>query len=349
MTITEQEIFEQYRALEKTYEYFLVNTARIRNFIGHHKFKSVAYLGCGSSFCLCRGAEISARLRLGRRAVSLAAGDLLVNYPHYRYLLQDSLLIAPSRSGATSEVVRTVKKLKEDMGNPLISICAREKSDLGRLAELSLELPWIFDRSVCQTRSITNLYAANLMLIAIIAQDECLMGEIGEAIDKGKSFLARNKDALKRVGQKDWDKVVVLADSELEGIARAAALSFQEIAQAQANYYHVLDVRHGPVVLMDKKTLVVVAISPQESALQKDLLADLKKRKATIVTVSGKGGVKFSSDLNLAVPAFSNLPAMGIPFASACQALALFKARAKKINPDVPSGLDPWIILKEKR
>jgi glutamine---fructose-6-phosphate transaminase (isomerizing) len=79
------------------------------------------------------------------------------------------------------------------------------------------------------------------------------------------------------------------------------------------------------------------------------LVADLKKRKATIVTVSGKTGKQPGSNLNLAVPAFSNLPAMGIPFASACQALALFKALAKKLNPDVPSGLDPWIILKEKR
>jgi len=347
MSITEREIFGQYEALARTHEYFLENAERIQKFFRRLRPRSLAFIGCGSSYCQCRSAELSAKMRLGLPAVSIAGGDLLVNYPHYRKILQGALLVAPSRSGSTSEVVLPVRKLKRKLKSPLICICCREKSELSAIADLPLAIPWAFDRSVCQTRSVTNIYAADLCLVAALAGDRLLLREVGRAIADGEKFMAANKSALRELGAKDWTHAVVLADSELEGIAGSGALSIKEIAQAPANYYHLLDVRHGPIVLVNEKTLVLMACSPHETGRQKELAADLKKRGAMVVSV-GRGRKGLGADYHIAVPAYKNFGVMGIPFIFVPQLISYYKAVSAGLDPDAPRGLDPWIVLKRK-
>jgi glutamine---fructose-6-phosphate transaminase (isomerizing) len=349
MSLTENEIFDQYEALEKTCEYLLANAPRIKQFYQKHKPKSLAFIGCGSSLCQCRSAEMSAKIRLPIPAVSIAGGDLLVNYPHYKKMLKGTMLIAPTRSGTTSEVVLSIKKLKKDLKSPCICVCCRENSELSKIADLALEIPWAFDESVCQTRSVTNIYSANLLMIAAMAGDQSLFREVSAAIKNGPRFILANQAVLRKLGaQKSWDNVVVLADSELEGIGGSAALHFKEIAIVPAPYYHILDVRHGPVVLIDKRTLVVMACSPFEIPLQKDLVKDLRKRGAFVLTISPKSKTDFGSDLNLRIPAYNNHAVSGIPFIFAPQLLSCCKGVARGLNPDLPRGLDPWIVLKGK-
>jgi glucosamine--fructose-6-phosphate aminotransferase (isomerizing) len=345
--LTEKEIFGQYKALKETYQYFLDQKQVIQDFKNKTHFKSMTYIGCGSGYCLCQSGEISAKLRMGIPANSLASGDLMMNFPFYRELLADSLLVAPSRSGSTSEVILAVKKAKEELGLPCVSISAKTNSELSKIADLSLEIPWAFDESVCQTRTVTNLYTANLLLIAIMAGDQNLIDEIGKAVDAGDDYMEQYKSTLKAIGDnQSWEKVVVLADSELQGIANEGAIAFMEISQSHANYYHVLDVRHGPMVLVDPKTLVIMAGSPWGLNYQKELIADLKKQGAGIVvTVGTEAEGAVDSDHHITIPEYKNYGVRGIPFIYVPQGITFFRAISRGINPDVPRGLDPWIKL----
>jgi glucosamine--fructose-6-phosphate aminotransferase (isomerizing) len=343
MYLTEKEIFSQYDALRQTYDYFLANAERIRDVYQKHQPRSLTFVGCGSGYCLCQAAETSTKLRLDLPANALAGGDLLVNFEHYRGLLKDTMIIAPSRSGGTSEVVLAVEKAKA-LGVPVIGISAKAGAALGELADLSLEIPWAFDESVCQTRTVTNLYTANLMLIAILADDESLLAEIDAAITAGPDYMANYTELAKEVAAADWEKAVVLADSELDGIAKEAAIAFVEIPQIPANYHHVLDVRHGPMVLVDEKTLVIAALSPEEEMLQRDLVKDLKRRGARVVTISGAGH-SWGADWQVELPGYQNYGVNGIPFIFNPQAVGLYKALHKGLNPDLPDGLEPMIDL----
>ncbi|HHY15236.1 MAG TPA: SIS domain-containing protein, partial [Firmicutes bacterium] len=174
MYLTRKEIFGQYEALRKTYDYMLEREQQIKTVFEKHKPKSLTFIGCGSGYTLCHSGEVSTKLRLNLPANAVAAGDLLVNFEQYRGLLTDTMIIAASRSGGTSEVVLSVERAKE-MGVPTVAIPAKENSPLAALAELSLEIPWVFDESVCQTRTVTNFYAAQLLLIAILAEDRQLL------------------------------------------------------------------------------------------------------------------------------------------------------------------------------
>lgn len=343
---TEYEIFNQYISLEKTYEYLVSRTDDISCFKNNNNFDSVTFIGCGSSYSLCKSAELSLKLRTSLKVNSIAAGDLMTNLTQYNKLLENTLLVAPSRSGSTSEVVNAVTMSKEKYGVPCISICAVNNSELAKISDLCIELPWAFDESVCQTRTVTNLYTANLYMVGVLSSDELLCKEIKQAIDNGDKYIKQYKEQLKIVAkEKAWENVVTLGDSELEGIAEEGALAFKEICQLHSNYYHILDVRHGPAVLINDKTLIIIAVTPFNENYQIDLIKDLKKNGATIVTVGSNPKNVYDSDYHISVPLYKNYSVMGIPFIFIPQALSYFKALERGVNPDVPNGLDPWIKL----
>lgn len=346
MYLTEKEIFSQYAALRQTFDYFLANEKAVMDLVARYEPKSLTFIGCGSSYCLSKSAAISAKLRLGIPANALAAGDLLVNFEHYKEMLKDTLIIAPSRSGGTTEVILAVEKAKA-LGIPTIGVSAKTDAPLAKLAEVSLEIPWAFDESVCQTRTVTNLYTANLLLIAFIAKDQSLIDEIDQAINSGGAFMDKYRALAQEVATHDWENVVILADSELDGIASEAAIAFVEIPQVHASYYHVLDVRHGPMVLINEKTLVIAVLSPEETTLQKKLVEDLKGRGARVVTISQEGSEPWGADWEVLTPTYENFGVLGIPFIFIPQTIGLFKALEKGLNPDLPSGLQPMIDLSE--
>lgn len=342
---TEIEMFNQYEALTKTYEYLKKKAEEIKNLRDSGGFKSITYIGCGSSYSLCKSAEISTKMRMDIKVNSIPAGDLLINYAQYKNVLKDTLLVAPSRSGSTSEVVLAVKRVREELGAKCVSISAKTESELSKIVDLSIEIPWAFDDSVCQTRTVTNLYFTNLYLIGILTGDDALVGELEAAIKNGNEYMDKVNGVAKEIAGKDWNKVVVLADAELEGIADEGALAFKEICQLPSNYYHILDVRHGPMVLIDNKTLVIVANVPGGENYQQDLIRDVKNKGALVVTVSHKTENIWSSDYNITVPAFRNYALTGVPFIFVPQALSYNKALVLGINPDVPQGLAAWIKL----
>jgi fructoselysine-6-P-deglycase FrlB-like protein len=270
----------------------------------------------------------------------------MINFSSYKDILKDTLLISPTRSGSTSEVINAIKLAKENLKVSCISVSTCVNSPVSQFADLSLEMPWAFDESVCQTRTVTNLYMADLMLIAMISDDNALIKEIESAISYGEAYIKKYSSVLEQAANKNsWNKVVVLADSELEGIAEEGALAFSEICQLHSNYYHILDLRHGPMVLIDNKTLVIVALSPSEVSYQLDLINDVKQKGAVVIAVSGRPDNIWEADIDIVAEKYKNYGVMGIPFIFVPQALSYYKAIAAGINPDEPQGLYPWIKL----
>ncbi len=342
----ETEIFNQYDSLAQTYHYLVGHVEEIKEFWDNGGFRSITFIGCGSSYSLCKSAEVSAKLLLGCPVNSIPGGDVLLNFPMYKELLKGSLLIIPSRSGSTSEIVNVVKQAKEQLGSKCIAISAVEASELSRICDMSFELTWAYDESVCQTRTVTNLYMTDLMIIGAMAGNMGLLQEIKEAVNNEEKFIKQYTEKLKDIAEKAlWDKVVVLSDGELKGIGDEGSLAFKEISQLQSNHYHILDLRHGPMVLVNERTLVIIECPPYNYKYQHELINDIKKKKATVVTVSSEAGDSMDSDLDIKLKAYKNYGINGIPFIFVSQAISYFRAMKDGLDPGNPPGLDPWIKL----
>lgn len=349
MSLTYQEIKQQYIALQQTFDYMQANREAITEFVQSRGIHSITFVGCGSSYCLSESAAFSTRLRAGLPALPLAGGDLMLNLDKYRTLLTNTLLVAPSRSGSTSEVVEAVRQIQAhtDLSVPILALSCVTDSPLSKLADLSLELPWAFDHSVCQTRTVTNLYTANLMLTAFIGNDEALLHDIQTAIQLGEAYMERVEQSIRQAADFHWTNAVILADGELQGLAAEGAIALTEIAKVQAHSFHLLDVRHGPMVTVGADTLVIAALTEQGTAHQFNLMQDIKARGAKIIAFSDQASSVPTELVDLAVIADHKLDsaAQGIPFIYIPQIVALSSAERQGMNPDQPDGLVAWVKL----
>lgn len=342
MTLTEQEIFRQSASLKKTYEYVCGKSDAIGAWLGRQNARQWVFTGCGSSYSLCRSAEAAFRLRGIQSVCSIPSGDLLMNFPAYDKVMDGALLVVLSRSGSTSEAIQAVR-LARQRGAAVLSIIACTGSVLAELSGLALEIPWAFDDSVCQTQTVSNLYLASLLLCGIAAGDGALLDEAKAAAEGQEDFLEQWRKPMQVLAKSGWSRAVVLADADLCGAAEEGALAFNEICRVPSNYYHTLDVRHGPMVLINSNTLVAV-LAARGGALLDGLLSDLKAKGALVLLACTQ---PTNVGVDVYVPLNGNAAApMGLPFLSLVQMLCLYRAMQMGVDPDHPEGLDPWINLE---
>jgi fructoselysine-6-P-deglycase FrlB-like protein len=345
---THPEIMDQYQALRKTAEYIFSKKDDINDHFPQCDFKKMIYLGCGSSYSVCKTLACTANLLLGCPATALPAGDLMLHIETYAPMLEDALIVTVSRSGETDEVVNSVKNMrKAGYRISVLSIIEATGSRVAGISDLALEIPWAFDESVCQTRSVTNLAGAGQLVTALVAGRQDIIDDILYVTEHGSDYLAAIEPKIMEIAEKGFTKAIVLADAEANGLAEEGALAFNEIAYMSSVCKHVLDVRHGPIVLADSDTLAIVCMSADGFSYQAELVRDLIARGAGVITYSA-APLPVVSDRTIATFCFGRKlsPAVeGIPLLAVAQLLAYHSAIARGVDPDHPNGLDPWIAL----
>ena len=81
MSLSQAEIFNQYKSLSKTYELFEEKRGDILSVLGG--YNRFVFFGCGSSYSLAKSAAMSASIYGADGAVAIAAGDYIVNHEQY--------------------------------------------------------------------------------------------------------------------------------------------------------------------------------------------------------------------------------------------------------------------------
>ena len=106
---------------------------------------------------------------------------------------------------------------------------------------------------------------------------------------------------------------------------------------------NLLDVRDGPVVMIDERTFVFAFL---ESAGQTEqaLLEDLRKRTGYVVSL-GPFAAAEGEDRHFDTGEITDPVAAAIPALYLLQNVALYKALKRGVDPDRPNGLSAWIRL----
>jgi fructoselysine-6-P-deglycase FrlB-like protein len=345
---TYPEICNQYDSLGKTTDYVLSCSDEIRRFFDR-QYGHIIFIGSGSSYSLCETAAMTANLNLPKHcAIAMPAGDLMLHMKTYAPLLQNALVFVLSRSGSTDEIVNVLERLKKSgYGAQVFAVVAKEGSRISGLSDLVLEIPWSFDESVCQTRSVTNLIGAAQLVLAVASGRNEIVKDIRCIAENGGEYLKGIEPEAEKIAALEWSNVCVLADGEANGVAEEGSLAFNEIAYIPSVCRHILDVRHGPIVLVSNATLVLMHVNGDGFSYQSALVKDLQDRGGKVVLYSAAalprpvGGIQagfvFGRELH---PAVAALPMLAI-----AQLLSYYSAVGRGINPDEPLGLDPWIAL----
>ena len=336
MYTVEIEIRDQFNAIAKTIDRVLSEKEEICGLM--KKAGSLIVLGCGSSFSLAKSMATQVYQYSGIPSFPLAAGDLLVNFEDYEKMLKDA-------AGSTSEAVRATARCRKEFGCPVISICAREGAPIEAEADVNIRIPWAFDEAVCQTRTVSNLYVAGLLTAALMAEKEDIIKAVQKIPEAGEEFTGTVEALAKEFGEMDWNKAVVLADSAAAGLAEEGALAFKEICHRDSNHYHLLDVRHGPIVQIDKNTLVVAMVSRGDLKLQSDLIKDVAEHTDCLLVCTSLAEDVGSGVRNLHFPDCGADVVNAVFMLYCIQFITLYHAIHRNIDPDKPEGLDAWIKL----
>ena len=174
MFLTEEEILGTSAALKLTCDYFGQNAEMIDAFFAANAQRKFTVMGCGSSYMLSKSAAAVLASFPETAANAIPAGDYIADPAFWQDTVRGSIVLMLSRSGRTSEMVWAARKIKQSLGCPIISINAEADNDITPMSNLELSMPWCHDNSVCQTRTVTNLYAAALLLAARYAKDDGL-------------------------------------------------------------------------------------------------------------------------------------------------------------------------------
>jgi fructoselysine-6-P-deglycase FrlB-like protein len=215
-----------------------------------------AAIGCGTSLHVARA---YAALREERNLGTTDAATASELSPHRSY----GRVVAISRSGTTTEVLRTLERLRGSITT--VAVTAVPGSPIASTADDTIVLDFANEQSVVQTRFATTALAV-------------LRAHIGDrleaAIVDGEAALAETLPAEPT----EFKQFVFLGQGWTVGLADEAALKLREAASAWTEAYPAMEYRHGPISAAGRGTLVW-AIGPVDPGV----LADAADTGATIV------------------------------------------------------------------
>lgn len=193
----------------------------------------VAIIGCGTSLHIAV-AVAAAREAAGQGETDAFPASEMPVRPY-------DLVIALSRSGTTTEILRVLDRLPDSV--PTLGITADASAPLAEAVDELVVLDYADERAVVQTRfasSALTLFRAHIG------------HEMSPVIEEAAALLEQPVDP----SLVDYPHYVFLARGWALGVAAEAALKVREAASAWSEVYPALEYRHGPLSAADEATLI---------------------------------------------------------------------------------------------
>lgn len=265
----------------------------------------VAFIGCGTSYCLSVAAAALYEETRGHPAQGIVASDY---HPRPGWVH-----VAISRSGTTTEIVEAMQRAR-GAGARVILIGGDRGAPAEEAADAVLHLEFAAEPGVIQTRFIAAAFLALRSLIGG-APAHAALRAIPDRIEQTLSSFDPGDVA-------QHPHVVYLGRGWRYGLALAAAVNMQETALLVAEAHQTLDYRHGPISCADERALVW-CLDPRDDAASAAVLAD--------VSQTGAQARQLDDDPLVAI--------------SQTQLLAVRMAAQRHVNPDTPRHLTRSVVL----
>jgi glucosamine--fructose-6-phosphate aminotransferase (isomerizing) len=318
----------------------------LADFFNKEDFSQIRIIGCGSTHYLSQSVAQLISQYTGIPANASPSSDLFF-FPDSK-APAGTLLIAISRSGTTTETLWALERFQKESGGPTVVITCYPDTDLAKQADIVLAAPDAQEQSIAQTRSFTSMFLLSYGLISVLARNPSIWEQVLKLPDILERIYGGLDGMPKEVGEQlDIDHYVFLGSGHLYGLANEAMLKTKEISLTDSEAYHSLEIRHGPMSMVNNKTLIVGLLSDTGQAQQRRVLMDMQELGANTLaivehskTLSGLNPdylVELNSDLDEWVRGPLYLPVL--------QQIAYHRALAKGLNPDLPTNLEAVIKL----
>jgi glucosamine--fructose-6-phosphate aminotransferase (isomerizing) len=299
----------------------------------------VVFTGCGSTYYLSLAAAATFQTLTGVPARGVPAGELVL-YPAATYVPGQTLLVAVSRSGETTETVEAVHRFQREGRGEVVVVTNYPDSTLARLGAVPVAIVAGQERSIAQTRSFASMYVATTALAALLVGRAGLLGAMDGLADAGERLLAGHEDLARTTGADlALDRSYFLGSGPRYGLACEANLKMKEMTLTHSEPFHFLEFRHGPKAMIGPTSLVVGLLSDEARAHEAAVLDEMRGLGAHTLSLG-------EADTDVAFASGLPAPIRNVLYLPVLQLMAYHRARAKGLDPDRPTHLDAVVRLE---
>ncbi|MCR4305910.1 MAG: glutamine--fructose-6-phosphate transaminase (isomerizing), partial [Candidatus Daviesbacteria bacterium] len=308
------------------------------------KAKNIYTIGSGTAGIAASQIAFYLRVFGKLRAQSVIGADI---YEYFDLLTKDDLMIAPSQSGETADVLEVLEVAK-GKGVKVASYVNMPGSTMSRLSDYSF--PAFAGPEICvmSTKVFTSQIAWGYLLSKIVqgkvAEGEENLKALSEEIEKYLS-TGENHEILKSLAkimakQKD---IFLLGKYQNFNIVKEGMVKMIEGSYIHAHGIPAGDLKHYAITLMEKGVPVIVVVS--EDVAKLDVINAVNQVKARGATVIGISPTPFAGfDYHIPVPDTGETSAIMnvIPL----QLLAYYMSVELKHNVDKPRNIAKSVTVK---
>jgi glucosamine--fructose-6-phosphate aminotransferase (isomerizing) len=305
-------------------------------------YDHVLFTGCGSTYYLSQAAAALFEEQTGKSARAVPGSELLLNSTTVLQAGQQpgqTLLVAVSRSGSTTETVRAVERFKQQKIGPVVVITNYGDQPLAGLADIALVIEKGQEESMAQTRSFAAMYVAAAAMAVLASGDEALLHSMRGLPEVGRSLLARYEPLAREFGENlAFDRFYFLGSGIRYGLACEASLKLKEMALTHSEPFHFMEFRHGPMSMVTESAVLVGLLSEKNFTHENAVLSEMHARGGKVLSLGESNAmVAFNSAIPERVRAVLYLPVL--------QLMAYSRSLAKGLDPDRPNNLSAVIKL----
>lgn len=310
------------------------------------KYDQLIFTGCGTSLYLAQAAAHAFGACNRIPAKGVCCSELYYFPENYVGGDRRTLVLPITRKSYTTEVRMAIDRARSFLGVKTLAItCDPDSMAYNDAMILS---PDSAEDSVIMTRSFTSMVYLSVILAYYVGGRRDKVTAMKGYGTQAEGFLkATDAMAKKIVSERPYlNLFITLGQGVNYGIANECMNKMKEMSLSNSEAYHSLEYRHGPMSLVDDKTMILLL--GNEATVEGDakLLTQMKGYGATVCAL-GNGATRdfANADYCLNMPygydSLQNAPMMGF----IGQMMGYYLAEQKGLNADAPRHLSQAIVL----
>ena len=308
-------------------------------------YTQVVFTGCGSTYYLSLAGAALLQGLAGLPTRGLPASEVWLNPQLYFRTGERALLVAVSRSGETTETLRACETFRQGGFGDILTFSCYPGRALASLGEVNVVLPSGQEESVAQTRAFSTLYLGTLFLAALWADRQDVIQALARLPEACSRMFETYTEVVQKVGADlDLERFYFLGSAYRYGLACEVSLKMKEMTLSHSEPFHFMEFRHGPMSMVNPRTLVTGLISQSNRGAEAAVLENMHKLGARILVVGSKLA-NVSADYKLEFPVELDESSLLPLYLPLIQLMAFHRSLAKGLNPDQPTNLSAVVFL----
>ena len=311
------------------------------------KYDEVIFTGCGTSLYLAQASAHAFSTCTGISAKGMCCSELYYFPETYVGNGKKVLVVPMTRKSYTTEVRMAIDKVRSYPGVKSLAItCDADSSKYNDYMLLSPETP---EDSVIMTRSFTSMIYLAVVMSYYVGGKKEKIEQLKDYAANAESFLKATDEMAKKIVAEhpECNLFITLGQGINYGIANECMNKMKEMSLSNSEAYYTLEYRHGPMSLVDDKTLIILLGNEGTVDGDAKLLTQMKEYGAKVLAIGNNASKDFTDvDYTLDMPygydSLQNAPIIGY----IGQLIGYYVAELKNLNADNPRHLTQAIVIK---